>query len=290
MADSLTELARPLEAGVFARWVAEGWRVPMLTCYDAPMARALTAGSVPMLLVGDSVGPVMLGLESVRDVTAEMIAHHTAAVRRGAPGAVIVADLPHASLATVERAVADAERLVRAGADMVKIEAGAEEARLVRAVAEAGFFVMGHAGHKPQRHEGGSRVAGAGAEEARRVFEDAAALQEAGASVVLFECVPARVAAEITRRLAVPTIGIGAGAGCRGQVLVVADLLGWYDNPFRFLLRLDDFAGRAREAAAEFARKVRAGEFPDESRTFRIKPEEFDKFVAALPPVPSGGC
>lgn len=281
-------LSRPLDKEQFRRWIAEGWRVPMLACYDAPTARSLWEGGVRLLLVGDSVGPVLLGLASVREVTVGMIAHHTAAVRRGAPEAVVVADVPDEAMGDARSVCEAARRLAEAGADMVKIEADSSQAPLVRALSEKGFWVMGHTGHKPQRHEGGSRVEGATAASALRVFHDAMALAEAGASAVLFECVPERVAGEITRRLKVPTIGIGAGNGCRGQVLVAADMLGWYDNPFRFLIRLDDFAGRAKTAAAEYARLVVSGEFPAPEHTFKIREEEWLAFLEALPEEPAG--
>ncbi len=285
MDNSPIEIQRPLDPSVFRRWVTEGWRLPMLTCYDAATARSLQEAAIPLLLVGDSLGPAVLGLESVRDVTVEMIAYHTAAVRRGALKTPIVADLPFESVVSIPKALYAANRLLDAGADMVKIEAGADDIQLVSEMVDRGFVVMGHVGHKPQRYVSGPRVTGAQSEDALQVYKDAMALQKAGASVVLFECIPARVAAEITKRLKVPTIGIGAGAGCRGQVLVIADLLGWTDKSFRFLIKLENFYMRTCNAAKIYAEKVRSGVFPDDDHSFRIEPEVLSRFMEKLPPL-----
>ncbi len=251
----------------------------MLTCYDYPTARALTRGGIDLLLVGDSVGPNILGLASVRDVTVEMVCHHVGATRRGAGDAWIVADLPFGAFSDASVAIQNGRRLLDAGANLVKMEGGLEEVPLLEAMVREGIPMVAHIGHKPQQYETGSRVVGADASSALQTLREAKAFEKAGAAIVLMECVPARVAEAITTRLHLPTIGIGAGPGCDGQVLVVADLLGWFQNTFRFALHLDDFAARTAEVAAEFHRRVQGGEFPTAEQSFGIRMEEYEAFL-----------
>jgi 3-methyl-2-oxobutanoate hydroxymethyltransferase len=169
---------------------------------------------------------------------------------------------------------------MKAGADLVKIEGGRDISKQMVALKEVGIPVFGHIGHKPQSYEGGRHVVGSTAAEARALWEDACSLEEAGAVGLLMECVPDRVAEWISERITLPTIGIGAGPGCNGQVLVVADLLGWFTNSFRFLLRLEDFHVRGVAAAQEYMKRTSQGMFPDATNVFRITDNEFAEFLA----------
>lgn len=202
--------------------------VPALTAYDFPMARLLDQAGIPVLLVGDSLGMVVLGYPDTTHVTMEEMEHHTRAVARAKPRALIVADLPFKSYETVEQAVANAARLKRAGAEAVKAEGGLEIISQVRAIIDSGMPFMGHLGMLPQHvlEEGGYKVKGKVAEEQERLKRDAKALEDAGAFAVVLELVARAVAKEITEMLKIPTIGIGAGVDCDGQVLVTPDLLG----------------------------------------------------------------
>ena len=212
-----------------ARMYAEGVRIPMLTAYDYPTARLLDDAGIPMLLVGDSLGQAMLGYESTVRVTMDEMIHHTKAVVRGARRALVVGDMPFLSYATPDEAVDNAGRFLReAGAHAVKIEGGVRSARTVETLVRAGIPVMGHIGLTPQSIHaiGKIRVQGKSRDSARALLGDALAIQEAGAFSIVVELVPEQLAAAITDRLRIPTIGIGAGAGCAGQVQVITDLLG----------------------------------------------------------------
>lgn len=243
-----------------------GERIAMLTAYDCPMARLLDAAGVPMLLVGDSVGNTVLGYSSTIPVTLDDMVRHTAAVVRGAQSALIVADMPFLAYATVEQAIASAGRLLQqGGAQAVKLEGGRVMVPIVRRLVECGVPVMGHLGYTPQSENmfGRPRIQGRKGDVARRLVEDALALEDAGAFAVVLELVPAPLAAAISRRLHIPTIGIGGGPECDGQVLVVHDALGLIpDIAPRHARRFAELGAAIQEAAAAFVSEVAAGNFP----------------------------
>lgn len=213
---------------------AGGEKIAALTTYDFPMTRLLDEAGVPLLLVGDSLGMVVLGYPDTTHVTMLEMEHHVRAVARAKPRALLVADLPYHSYETVENAVANAMRLIAAGAEAVKAEGGRQILEQVRAIIGSGIPFLGHLGMLPQHvlEEGGYHVKGKKETEHQALLADADALAEAGAFAVILELVAAPVAKELTRRLAIPTIGIGAGGDCDGQILVTPDLLGmlpWYN-------------------------------------------------------------
>jgi 3-methyl-2-oxobutanoate hydroxymethyltransferase len=207
---------------------AQGEPIAALTAYDFPTARMLDEAGIDVLLVGDSLGMVVLGYETTSSVTMEDILHHTRAVRRGTRNALVVADLPFASYETPEMAVENARRLVEAGADAVKLEGGVKSVPQIRAITQAGIPFMGHIGMLPQTVTAGQgyRVHGKTDEEAERLLADAQAVQDAGGFAVVLELVKADVAAAISRSIEIPTIGIGSGEQCDGQILVSHDLFG----------------------------------------------------------------
>jgi len=239
----------------------------MLALYDAVMARLAEAAGVDLILVGDSVGTVMLGYESTTPVTLDQIIHHATAVRRGAPKTHIVADLPFMTYqVSDEQAVASAGRLLKeAGADAVKLEGGVAMASRIAAITRAGIPVMGHIGLLPQTaaFSGGYRVQGRDIASARQMLADAKAVEAAGAYSVVMELVPYELAARVTESLRIPTIGIGAGSACDGQVLVSSDLLGMEAafNP-RFLKKYANLAETIETAFADYASEVRARVYP----------------------------
>lgn len=246
----------------------------MVTAYDAPTARAADAAGVDMLLVGDSLAMVVLGYEDTLHVTVEDMAHHTAAVRRTQPRAFVVADLPWLSYHTGARdAVTNAATLVRAGAQAVKLEGGAKRAEVIRAITETEIPVVGHLGLTPQSVHamGGFRVQAKQEAAARALVEDAIAVTEAGCVAVVLEGVPDLVAKMVTETIEVPTIGIGAGCWCDGQVLVWHDVLG-FDNraPAKFVRRYADLQGVATTALAEWADDVRSGKFPADTESYHL--------------------
>ena len=249
-------------------------RIVMVTAYDYAFARLVDAAGVDVVLVGDSVGMVVHGLPSTRQVTMDMMLLHTESVARAVRRAMVVADMPFGSYeASREEAVRNAIKLVRAGADAVKLEGGVEYADRVEAIVRAGIPVMGHVGLTPQRSLvlGGYRRRGRTAEDAERVIEDARAVEEAGAFAVVIEYTAEEVAAEITRRLRIPTICIGSGRYCDGQVLVLHDILGLYEEVPPFAKKYADLATVVREAVARFAAEVRRGLFHSEEHVFHMK-------------------
>lgn len=249
----------------------------MVTAYDAPTARLATEGGVDMLLVGDSVGTARLGYDSTVPVTLDDILHHCRAVRRGAPGMHVVADLPFMTYqVSDEQAVANAGRLVQeGGADAVKLEGGERMAGRVAAIVRAGISVVGHVGLTPQTAGalGGLKVQGRDLASARTLIADALAVERAGAYALVIEAVPADLASLITGRVVIPTIGIGAGSACDGQVLVETDLLG-LDGRFspRFIKRYADLEGTIRDGFAAFAADVRTGRFPTDAHAYTMDP------------------
>jgi 3-methyl-2-oxobutanoate hydroxymethyltransferase len=265
------------------RMYADGERIPMLTAYDYPTARILDDAGIPMLLVGDSLGQVMLGYETTVSVTMEEMLHHTRAVVRGAHRAIVVGDMPFLSYATPADALENAGRFMRdAGAQAVKIEGGVRSARIVEAMVKSGIPVMGHIGWTPQSQHGLGgkvRVQGKTREAARTLLADAIAIQEAGAFAIVLELVPEQLASIITSRLKIPTIGIGAGAGCAGQVQVVTDLIGLGTFSPKHAKRYADVQGAIETAAREWAADVAAGRFPGPEQTVRMDEAVLDEVL-----------
>lgn len=247
----------------------------MITAYDAPHARLVEAAGVDLILVGDSVGTTVLGYDSTTQVTLDDIVHHARAVRRGAANTHVVADLPFGSYeVSDEQAVASATRLVQEGqVDSVKLEGGVRMADRIRAIRRAAIPVVGHVGLLPQTAagSGGMKVRGRRVEEARAIIEDAHAVADAGATLCVLEMAPAGLAKRITASLSIPTIGIGAGVDCDGQVLVINDLLGM-DQRFspRFLKRYADLETTIREAVATWAADVRERSYPGKEHSFAL--------------------
>ncbi|MEX0755244.1 MAG: 3-methyl-2-oxobutanoate hydroxymethyltransferase [Actinomycetota bacterium] len=247
-------------------------RFAMLTAYDHPTAKILDAAGIPVLLVGDSVGNNVLGYDSTLPVTMEEMLHHTKAVVRGARNALVVADMPFGSYqASVDDGVRNAARFLKeAGAGAVKLEGA--QLQLTEALTRAGIPVMGHLGLTPQAvHEmGGYRVQGRTAEAARRLQDDALAIEKAGAFATVIEGVPSDVGADISTALSIPTIGIGAGPGTDGQVLVINDLLGLNEGPApRFAKAYTDLRAEISRAVTAFADEVERGTFPDAEHSYR---------------------
>ncbi len=252
----------------------KGSRITMLTAYDATTARLLDDCGVDMLLVGDSLGMVVLGYDSTVPVTMEDMLHHAAAVRRGAPEAFIVGDMPYGSYQTgVRDAVKNALRFIKeAACDCVKLEGGRKVAPIVAELVQSGVSVVGHLGLTPQTAAqlGGYKVQGKDLAAARIIVDDALALQAAGAFCLVLECVPAGLAEIITAKLRIPTIGIGAGAACDGQVLVVNDMLGMFTNFLpRFVKQYQNLAPLMRQGVVEYVAEVRSGTFPASEQSFQ---------------------
>lgn len=262
---------RPVRVTRLARAKEAGERLVMLTAYEALTARILDAAGTDMLLVGDSIGNVALGYDSTLPVTLDEMVVATRAVASATTRALVVADLPFGTYeAGPEQALASAVRLVRVGANAVKLEGGRPRAATVRALTEAGIPVVGHLGFTPQSVNalGGFRVQGRGDEGAEALVADALALAEAGAVAVVLEMVPEPVAARVTEVCPVPTIGIGAGARCDGQVLVWSDMAGMTDWAPRFARRFAEVGRLLQGAAEDYGRAVREGSFPSEEHWF----------------------
>ncbi len=239
---------------------ARGERIPALTAYDYPTARLLDEAGVPVILVGDSLGMVVLGYPDTTRVTLADIRHHVAAVARAGTRALIVGDLPYHTYQTAQNAVANAHVLVGAGAEAIKLEGGIEVVPEISELRKAGIAVMGHIGMLPQhvKEEGGYKIKGRSEAEKERLLADARAVQEAGAFALVMELVEPELAREITAGLQIPTIGIGSGTHCGGQILVTHDLIGafpWF-RP-KFAVARADVASAIRGAAEAFIRDVR---------------------------------
>ncbi len=255
----------------------QGRPIVMLTAYDAPTAKAEWQAGIDIILVGDSVGTNMLGYASEREVQLADICHHTRAVRRGAPQAFVLSDLPFATYETPEAALDNARALIQAGADMVKFEGLRPE--IVRALVAANIPVCCHIGLEPQHHED-KKLKGRSASDALALIDAAYALDQAGMSMLILELVPEEVAAEITCRVVAPVIGIGAGRKTDGQVLVVTDLLGETGTNFRHNKRYAEAGAQSAEAFQAYAAEVRQGSFPAEANVFHMKDEERAIFEA----------
>lgn len=251
-------------------------RITMLTAYDYSTARLIDNAGIDMILVGDSLGMVMLGYENTLSVTMEDMIHHTVAVSRGAENAFIVSDMPFMSYQTsVYDAVLNAGRLIKEGkAHAVKLEGGKDFAEHISAITKASIPVVGHIGMTPQSVNkfGGFTVQGRDEKAAQRIIEDAKAVEQAGAFAVVMECVPDKLAAYITDILSIPTIGIGAGNGCDGQVLVYQDMLGMYsDFTPKFAKKYAEVGKIMSNAFSEYIKEVKIGTFPDEEHSFKMK-------------------
>lgn len=273
---------RRLTVTDIARMHAEGERIAMLTAYDYPTARLLDEAGIPIILVGDSVGRAILGYENEIPVSMADMLHHTRAVSRGARRALVVADMPFLSYATPERALENAGRfLAEGGAQAVKVEGGVRSARIIETLVRAGIAVMGHIGLTPQAIStiGRVRVQGRTKDAARRLLADAQAVAEAGAFAVVLELVPVQLAAAITERLRIPTIGIGAGPACSGQVQVITDLLGldaWRPKHARAYA---DLRSTILEAVRAYAADVATGTFPSEAESVRMDDAVLDEVL-----------
>jgi 3-methyl-2-oxobutanoate hydroxymethyltransferase len=248
-------------------------RVGMITAYDYPSARVADAAGADVILVGDSLAMVVLGHPDTLQVTVDEMLHHTRAAARGAQRALVVGDMPYLSYhVSIEESVRNAGRFVRAGAHAVKIEGGKpQRIRTVEALLDAEIPVMGHIGLTPQSVNalGGFKLQGKAADDARRLVDEALALEQAGCFSIVLEMVPAELAAVITERLSIPTIGIGAGPQCDGQVLVFHDLLGLYDGHTpRFVRQYAHLGDAMQSAIAEYLGDVREGRFPSDAESF----------------------
>jgi 3-methyl-2-oxobutanoate hydroxymethyltransferase len=255
-----------------ARMRAEGKRIAMLTCYDASFAALLDSVEVDILLIGDSMGMVLQGHDSTLPVTLEQIAYHTGCVVRGSTRAFVMADMPFGSYQeSPAQAFRSAAVLMAAGAQMVKLEGGAEFAETVRFMVARGVPVCAHIGLLPQSVHalGGYKVQGKGADAEAKLLADAHALENAGAQILLMEAIPAALAARVTEELRVPTIGIGAGAGCSGQVLVLHDMLNVFPGKkARFVRNFMDGATSIGDAVKRYVDAVRDGSFPAREHSF----------------------
>lgn len=251
----------------------KGEKITMLTAYDYPTAVAMDSVGVDIFLVGDSLGMVVLGYDSTLPVTMADMLHHTKAVARGTQQAMVIGDMPFMSYqVSVEEAVRNAGRFLQeAGAQAVKLEGGREVAEATRRIAAAGIPVMAHIGLTPQSvHQlGGYKVQGKGDKAGQRLIDDAKILEEAGAFAIVIECVPKGLAREITASLQIPTIGIGAGVDCDGQVLVTHDMLGLFERfTPKFVKKYTKLNDHIREAVKTYCDEVRSGAFPDDAHSF----------------------
>jgi 3-methyl-2-oxobutanoate hydroxymethyltransferase len=281
-----------------AKRYADGERLPMLTAYDYPTAKLLDQAGIPLLLVGDSLGQVVLGYETTVRVTMAEMLHHTKAVVRGSQRALVIADMPFLSYATPDEALENAGVFLReAGAQAVKVEGGVRSARIIETLVRAGIPVMGHIGLTPQSINtiGKHKVQGKDRDAARGLLADAQAVQEAGAFSMVIELVPEQLAAAITERLRIPTIGIGAGAGCSGQVQVITDLIGLGDFVPKHARPYAHVREAIFDAAKAYVDDVNAGTFPGPAETVRMDEAVLDEVLGRGSPdrpagsVPVGG-
>lgn len=254
---------------------ANGQKLTMLTAYDYSMAKIVDEAGIDGILVGDSLGMVMLGYENTLQVTVDDIIHHTKAVARGAKEALIIADMPFLSYhISIEDAVRNAGRMIKEGmAHAVKLEGGEEIIDKVGALVKAQIPVMGHLGLTPQSVNmlGGFKVQGKSTEQIKKIVEDAALLEEAGVFAIVLECIPGEVAKIITEKISVPTIGIGAGVYCDGQILVTQDLLGMYGDFIpKFVKQYRNIGVEINNAIKEYIEDVKSSSFPEQTHTFKI--------------------
>lgn len=259
-----------------------GEKITMLTAYDYSTARLMDEAGVNSILVGDSLGNVMLGYENTLSVTMEDMIHHIKAVKRGVKNALIVGDMPFMSYqVSTEQAVENAGRLIKeGGADVVKLEGGADVCDQIKAIVKATIPVCAHIGLTPQSINafGGFKVQGKSIEAAQKLIDDALAVEEAGAFAVVIEGVPAEIAAIITEKLSIPTIGIGAGAGCDGQVLIYQDMLAMFsDFTPKFVKKYAEIGQIMSNAFKTFIKEVKDGTFPQKEHTYKIDSSVVDE-------------
>jgi 3-methyl-2-oxobutanoate hydroxymethyltransferase len=260
----------------------DGQKITMLTAYDYPTARLVDEAEIDTVLVGDSLGMVVMGLESTVPVTMDEMIHHSKAVRRGISRAFVIGDMPFMSYqVSIAKAVENAGRFMKeAGCDAVKLEGGSEMAHVVNAIVDAGIPVCGHIGLTPQTATklSGFKVQGKDADSAKELIEAAEDLENAGAFMIVMECIPDFLAARITSQLSIPTIGIGAGKDCDGQVLVYHDLVGLFERfTPKFVKQYINLSPSIREAIVKYKEEVEAGTFPGPKHSFSMKKEEADK-------------
>lgn len=270
---------RRLSVVDIAKLHADGVRIATITAYDYPTAALVDEAGIPLILVGDSLAQVVLGYDTTVRVSMEEMLHHTKAVVRGTRRALIVGDMPFLSYASADDAVANAGRFLReAGAQAVKVEGGVRSTRTIEALVRAGIPVMGHIGLTPQAINtlGRVRIQGKSKDQARALLADALAVQDAGAFAVVLELVPGQLAQTITTRLHIPTIGIGAGAGCSGQIQVINDTLGWGDWIPKHARKYADLRGTILGAVSQYRADVEAGTFPGDEETVLMDPAILD--------------
>jgi len=277
---SASSEVRRLTISDIGRMYADGERIPMLTAYDYPTAKILDEAGIPMLLVGDSLGQVILGYETTVKVTMAEMLHHTRAVVRGTRRALVIGDMPFLTYATAEEATENAGRFMQdGGAQAVKVEGGVRTARIVEALVKSGVPVQGHIGWTPQSQHGMGgkvKVQGKSRDAARALLHDAIAIQEAGAFSIVLELVPEQLAAVITQRLRIPTIGIGAGPHTSGQVQVVTDLLGLGTFRPKHARPYADLQSTIAEATRRWMSDVTDGSFPGAAESVRMDDEVLD--------------
>ena len=260
----------------------QGQRITMLTAYDYPTAQMVDQAGIETILVGDSLGMVVLGYNSTVPVSMEEMIHHAKAVTRGTKYAFVIGDMPFMSYQTgIQKAIENAGRFMKeGGCDAVKLEGGSEVAPTVKAIVTAGVPVCGHIGLTPQTATqlSGFKVQGKDAESARTLINSAKDLEEAGAFMLVMECIPDVLAARITREIRIPTIGIGAGRDCDGQVLVYHDTVGLFDRfTPKFVKQYIKLGPMVIEALTEYKKEVEAGTFPGKEHTFSMRKEEAEK-------------
>jgi len=271
----------------FMRMKQEGERITFLTAYDYPTAQFAEAAGLDMLLVGDSLGMCVYGYEGTVPVVMDQMIYHAAAVRRGAPNTYVIGDMPFMSYqSSTEKAVENAGRFLKeAGCDAIKLEGGVRVASQIKAIVDAGIVVMGHIGLTPQSSGqlGGHKAQGRTAEAAKLVVEDALAVQEAGAQMILLEAIPPEVGGYITKKLRIPVLSIGAGMHCDGQLLIVSDMIGQFQafTP-KFVKKYCNVAEVVTQAMGEYCKEVRQGRFPAEEHCYRMIQGEEEKFLKLM--------
>jgi 3-methyl-2-oxobutanoate hydroxymethyltransferase len=286
-APSISTQIKKKTISTFRKKKESGEPISMLTGYDYSMAMTLDQAGIDAILVGDSLGMVVLGYENTLPVTMEEMLHHCRAVARGARSALLIGDMPFMSYqVSVEEAVRNAGRFLKeVGMDVVKLEGGRERVNVIRAIVGAGIPVMGHLGLTPQSiHSlGGFRPQGRTTQAAKHMLEDALFLEEAGCFSVVLESIPARLGELISKRLSIPTIGIGAGAGCDGQVLVINDLLGSFERfTPKFVKRYADLHAEVQRALGEYIADVSARRYPGPEHTVEMPDHEWEEFLGEI--------
>jgi len=266
----------------FIGFKEQNTKISMLTAYDYSTAKLLDEAGVDTILIGDSLGMVMLGYDDTLKVTMEDMLHHTRAVARGVKNAFVIGDMPFMSYhVSVEEAVRNAGRFIKeASADAVKLEGGTDVVDKIRAIVKAQIPVVGHLGLTPQSVNmfGGFKVQGKSEAQAKKLIEEALLLQEAGCCSIVLECVPEKLAKIVSEKLTIPTIGIGAGKYCDGQVLVIQDMLGMYsDFTPKFVKQFADVGTLMKSAVADYKKEVQDMTFPEEKHTFKIKDDVLEK-------------